>query len=279
MNQQPFGSNQQPTNPMAPAPSTMPPAQPFPAPTPASSFGSSTSSIPPTSSWTPAQTPPTVPPATPTVTSTSSFGSSPIPDLTGPSSAPAGSSSSPVMMEPAGKKSNVVLYLVLAVLVIGGAIFAASWFHLIDLGAILGIKKPTPTPSVVITPEPVVNQNDAQRKTDLANLKTALQRYYNDKQSYPVATTSTKTSDPDTALKVLVPTYVSSLPLDPLSPNNYYSYKSDGKTFQLTSILEDRTDPAGVIIGNYFIYTVTESSAETPNTSTTIFIIGIKNIF
>jgi hypothetical protein len=136
----------------------------------------------------------------------------------------------------------------------------------LNFGKLFG-SKPKPTPSVT-TPIVVVNKNDATRKTDLINLKTALKKYYNAKQSYPTSITLSKTSDPDSPLKVLVPDFIASLPIDPLSPNNYYGYKSeDGKTFEITAVLEDKSDQAGIVVGTLFLYKVTDSSSDTPSTS------------
>jgi len=195
----------------------------------------------------------------------SPFESSQIPNITGPDSS---QGNGPVMMEPAGPKNNTWLYIILAVLVVGGIIFLASMMGWLDLKKFLGMGsnntqvEPTPTPTIV------VNKNDATRKTDLANLKTALNTYFSNKQAYPISVSLSKTSDPDSPLKVLVPEYIASLPIDPLSPNSFYGYRSgDGKSFELTAVLEDQTDTAGIMEGNIFLYKVTNASAETPSTS------------
>jgi len=202
----------------------------------------------------------------------SPFETMPIPDITGPSTAPAGQDYAPVMMESASPKSSVWLYVVLAIIVVGGLIFMASWMGWLNFGKLFGTSSQTTNQAnnTVTTPtEPVVvvNKNDATRKTDLANIKTALQKYYNDKQSFPVSITLSKTSDTETPLKVLVPTYLPSLPIDPLSPNSFYGYKSDGKTFQLSAVLEDKSDSSGQLVGSLFLYIVSNTTSETPVTS------------
>jgi len=207
-------------------------------------------------------------PVTPVTPAASSpFEASPIPNITGPASAPPIQDIGPVMMEPAKPKSSMILYIVLITLLIVGLAFLVykmGWLN--KIGGPLA-KKTTPTPTIT-TPVIVVNKNDATRKTDLVNLKTALTKYFDAKQSYPISTTFSKTSDPDTSLKVLVPDYISSLPVDPLSPNNWYGYKSiDGKSFTLTAVLEDESDQTGVMEGLVFLYTVTDVSKETPSTS------------
>ncbi len=98
---------------------------------------------------------------------------------------------------------------------------------------------------------------DAIRKADLANIKTALDNYKATNGSYPVSQTLTKTSDANTPLSVLVPDYLSKLPLDPNTPTYYYGYKSDGNTFELTCVLDDSTDSQGAQIGSFYIYKLT----------------------
>jgi len=110
------------------------------------------------------------------------------------------------------------------------------------------------------------NKNDSQRKTDLAAIKAALKTYYAKNAAYPIAEKTQKTSDADTALKALVPDFIAKLPVDP-NPANYYSYKSDGKTFEMTCVLEDKSDLNGITVGNILIYKVTNDSSETPTSS------------
>jgi len=187
-------------------------------------------------------------------------------------------------MQPApsgGSKSWILIVLLVIVLILAGLVFA-SWQGWISLG---GLEKywggkgktsttttPTETttePSETTTTETKTLSNDDQRKADLASIKSALQKYYQANNSYPSASIVQKTLDPNCVLNsALVPTYLSKLPVDPLTPTYYYGYMSDGKTFQLTAILEDKTDAAGIQVGNNFIYKVTDSSVETTSSST-----------
>lgn len=246
MNQEPMGGQnfQQPTNePLAsPQPGGWAPAtEPAPAPTP----------------------PPPPPPASNPFETTPP----PVPPVSGPMQ-PMGDQGT---MEPGSRKSSWPLIIILLVLIIVGGLFLAFWMNWISLG---GIKElwgggKTETPAVEPTTEPTTptaNINDAKRKEDLANLKTALKKYYTATQSYPVAATMEKTTDP-AALKVLVPDYLAALPLDPLSSTYYYGYKSDGTTFELTAVLEDKTDPSGITAGDIFLYRITDTTVETPTSS------------
>ena len=79
---------------------------------------------------------------------------------------------------------------------------------------------------------------DAKRKQDLKQIQTALELYYNDFNQYPgeVACDSSKGSGSGTCASMsgtnwsttsyiyqaLVPTYISTLPVDPTNSGNYY---------------------------------------------------------
>lgn len=180
----------------------------------------------------------------------------------------------PLAMEtPGSGKKTWILVAVLVILVILGFLILASFQGWISLGGIEKIwgggsdTSTTATTNNTTVPTTPTYPNDTTRKTDLANLKTALKKYYQANQTYPTAAVIQKTSDANNALTTLAPTFIAQIPVDPMSPTNYYGYKSDGKTFELTSILEDRTDPAGIQTGNFFIYKVTDTSVETPTAS------------
>ena len=216
--------------------------------------------------WTPA--PATmVPDAAPVQPESSPFVTPTIPDLVAPASSPV-LEDGPTMMSPAPVASNLWLYIVLSIIVVLGLLFLVFWMGWIKVDSFTNLfvaKKPAVVTPVEKTPVVVVNKNDATRKTDLINLKTVLNQYFLAKQSYPISATVSKTSDSDSPLKVLVPDYLTSLPIDPLSPTNYYGYKSvDGKSFQLTAVLEDQSDQSGTTIGSFFLYVVTNDSQETP---------------
>lgn len=166
-------------------------------------------------------------------------------------------------------KSSWGLIIVLVVILFLGVLVFASWEGWISLGGLekLWKKSATTTTTTTATTTDTTNVNDKQRKTDLADLKAALTKYFQAKQAYPIAATSQKTSDATSALSVLVPTYIAKLPADPLSPTYYYSYISDGKTFTLSAVLEDKTDATGVQSGTLYLYKVTDTSVETPATT------------
>ncbi len=101
---------------------------------------------------------------------------------------------------------------------------------------------------------------DAQRKSDLAQMKNALRLYYNDYQSYPGAGLdqsihgcgASHTDGCEWGESFTSPTtvYMNQLPQDPLydatnSPTTIYRYQSvSSNTFSITASLENESDSA-----------------------------------
>ncbi len=83
---------------------------------------------------------------------------------------------------------------------------------------------------------------DLQRKTDLKTIQDALKKYAADhKGKYPILTDTSKNGK---FLAILVPKYLTKVPVDPLNPEYYYRYKStDGVHYKLTVTLENKNDP------------------------------------
>jgi len=88
---------------------------------------------------------------------------------------------------------------------------------------------------------------DAQRKSDLKNISTALRLYYNDKSRYPIAASLPWGSQWSSGTTV----YMSTLPNDPL-PDQTYKYQlgtdtdpSDTDNFRLSACLENKSDTSG----------------------------------
>lgn len=165
---------------------------------------------------------------------------------------------------------SVILMIFLSLILVAGILVFLSWKGWISLGGIeklWGGGKASPTPTLITSVEPsnlpsgTVNTNDQTRKADLAKIKDALTKYFTDNNQFPLAPNGVKTSDSTSVLaQALVPKYLDKLPDDPLAPQYYYGYKSDGESFELTSILEDRNDPEGITLGQYYIYKLTGSS-------------------
>lgn len=98
------------------------------------------------------------------------------------------------------------------------------------------------------------NVNDAKRLADLTSIKEALAKYKTDYGLYPISKERSKSTDTNFVLKgSLVSKYMAAIPTDPAGGSNYYGYTSDGFSFTLSSILEDKSSP-GAISGSGFYY-------------------------
>ncbi len=198
-----------------------------------------------------------------------------------PPAGPSGRRLQPIEdQEPRNPLVSLILMIFLSLILVLGILVFISWKGWISLGGLEklwgGGEKALPTPTAAISVEPsltvsesptantspvvTTNVNDQTRKADLAKIKEALVKYFADNNQFPLATTGVKTSDPASILALaLVPKYLDKLPDDPLAPQYYYSYKSDGQSFELTCVLEDKTDPEGVNVGQFYIYKLTGS--------------------
>ena len=90
---------------------------------------------------------------------------------------------------------------------------------------------------------------DAQRKSDLRQISTALRLYYNDNGAYPAAASlpwGSEWASPQGSV------YMSTLPIDPLSDQSYLyklgsdSDPTDADTYRLTACLENLSDDKGM---------------------------------
>ncbi|KKQ18276.1 MAG: hypothetical protein US31_C0006G0007 [Berkelbacteria bacterium GW2011_GWA1_36_9] len=172
---------------------------------------------------------------------------------------------------------SYVMIVILVIILILGTLLFASWRGWIGsqpkssptastspkISPAISSVLPTASPEASSSSVTTTNVNDETRKKDLANIKSALKKYYAVKAEYPASDSVIKTSDANSVLaQAIVPTYLQSLPNDPLAPNFYYGYKSDGQTFEITTVLEDKSDSSGTMTGNLNIYKVTDSSTE-----------------
>ena len=129
-----------------------------------------------------------------------------------------------------------------------------NWSEIKDIFISGGVVTPLPTPT------DTAEGRDKQRKSDLKEIQDVLLAYKAENGNYPSTSgLIEKTKDATSNLKTaLVPKYLESLPLDPLADKYYYGYKSaDGLSYELTSILEVKTDPEGEEVSGYWIYKLT----------------------
>lgn len=146
-------------------------------------------------------------------------------------------------------------------------------FTLIELLVAISIIGVLSTMGLVLFSDSQVKARDAKRKSDLKNIRTALEAYYNDNGSYPVSNPSgysgaswahssiTGAVSPGNGswqlLKnALEPKYLQQVPVDPVNtggapwsdaannpPYSSYAYSSGGKHYNLVAHLENTNDP------------------------------------
>ncbi|TSC93712.1 MAG: hypothetical protein Athens101428_561 [Candidatus Berkelbacteria bacterium Athens1014_28] len=96
---------------------------------------------------------------------------------------------------------------------------------------------------------------DSQRKSDLARIAAALDRYFLIYDSYPKTDSIEKTGNETSKIYIaLVPNYLTEMPLDPTPQKYYYGYESDGSSYRLSAVLENTSDSEGKKVGSYFLY-------------------------
>ena len=140
-----------------------------------------------------------------------------------------------------------------SVLLLGGTVVAIMLVILLGLWATRNSQQGAASPRATqqstkpITPPPAkitaeALKRDAQRKTDLSNLATALEVYKRQQGTYPIGNDISVVYP----LQYTTPPYISYINYDPSSDNNTkikYSYTSDGSSFTIAARLEDPSDP------------------------------------
>ncbi|MEA1937264.1 MAG: hypothetical protein U9N04_04105 [Patescibacteria group bacterium] len=107
-----------------------------------------------------------------------------------------------------------------------------------------------------------VKARDERRKSNLRSLPLTLNVYYSDYAQYPVSVNLEKVNNESSNFyKALVPDYLSETQVDwflfdPLDPEFYYTYKSDGFVYSLTARLENLEDEDCVIENGICLYTL-----------------------
>lgn len=72
------------------------------------------------------------------------------------------------------------------------------------------------------------NDRDSRREADFIKLRTAVERYYNEKKQYPAS------------LDVLSPAYIPAVPLDPKSGSQYQYKRTAGGNYELCVLFETK---------------------------------------
>ncbi|MEI7792618.1 MAG: hypothetical protein WCI57_04005 [Candidatus Berkelbacteria bacterium] len=113
------------------------------------------------------------------------------------------------------------------------------------------------TGGTTVVPQTSVQVNDAQRKIDLASIKTALEDYKSIGGKYPVSASYVAlNTTTNVVAKALVPKHLAALPVDPKASSGwYYAYKSaNGTTFTLSTKLENLVDPTLTTVNGTSFY-------------------------
>jgi len=105
-----------------------------------------------------------------------------------------------------------------------------------------------------------VSQRDKKRKEDLEKLKALINRYYEDKGKYPLSKGRVKIEEAESTLGKELEPYLGENEKwdfgDPLYPDFWYFYISDGENYALSARLENENDPEVVMAGGKPIYFV-----------------------
>jgi hypothetical protein len=173
--------------------------------------------------------------------------------------------------KPGGSKWLIIVLVIVVVLALGGLTIAymKDYISLPFLDKLLGREQATEETTPAETQETAFPE-DQQRKGDLVQIKGALEKYFEENQSYPIAKKLEKTFDVKSAsYKALVPKYLNEMPIDPVSPTKFYGYQSsDGTSFKLSAVLDNLDDPEGVKKGDLTLYILTNlSEVESSNTT------------
>lgn len=111
-----------------------------------------------------------------------------------------------------------------------------------------------------------VKGRDAKRKSDLKNIGTALEVYYNDKRSYPLSdgngglvACSAGACDEGEEMSDGATIYMVQFPGDPSSNEYYYETDADGSYFRLYARLENELDrQSAQLSGSPAVYSGTD---------------------
>lgn len=85
------------------------------------------------------------------------------------------------------------------------------------------------------------SSRDARRKADLELIRSGLELYKSDCNSYPLSLSSTLVGDDSSTSCSSSNTYIQSVPTDPAIPARTYLYYSAGTTYEICSSLEQET--------------------------------------
>ncbi len=99
------------------------------------------------------------------------------------------------------------------------------------------------------------NLNDRDSKRSLYALSIGLETYYKENRSYPVANSLVNVDDEASPLVKLAPKYYPRIYLK-APKDGHFTYRSDGKNYELSAVLEDKSDRWCVIKDGSCVYQI-----------------------
>ncbi|MDD5342446.1 MAG: DUF916 domain-containing protein [Patescibacteria group bacterium] len=109
---------------------------------------------------------------------------------------------------------------------------------------------------------------DDKRKEDLKAIQAAVERYYQTEGHYPISPERSRTIDEKNIFQteLVDKGHLTTVLVDPKHPDYYYGYISDaeGKMYELTSVLENRSDPEGVRVDDFVFYRLRSGENKEP---------------
>jgi predicted esterase len=108
----------------------------------------------------------------------------------------------------------------------------------------------------------IIVKRDKRRVSDLNSISYMLLRYKEQNGSYPVSPSVVRLDqDNEITREIKSANHNMDIPVDPDSPEYYYGYKStDGKSYELSAVLEDKNDSRCRLEGNLCIYRIKQSN-------------------
>jgi len=106
--------------------------------------------------------------------------------------------------------------------------------------------------------EDIIKNKDQERKNDLHEVEVALEKYYDENDSYFVSEKGIKLNDESSEIYSILKEYISVDNFqDPINPEYYYVYKSNGSFFELSARFENlNDDDCEMINENICIYKI-----------------------
>jgi len=147
-------------------------------------------------------------------------------------------------------KKTAIAILIILTLVIGGYFV---WKNYLSPSSDV----PVTTPETQISPE---DARDNQRIMDMDNLREAIESYMaNNSGQFPVADEQEKISNEESNIfKTLKAGRYLTQPIkDPAPDKYYYGYRSDGQSYELTAVLENKlSDKCEITNSNLCLYKI-----------------------